>query len=75
MKICTKCNIKKSLEEFGNNKLIPDGKAVHCKSCKNQYYKQYYNNNKDVCVERITKWQAEHPEKNKEYCIKYYYKG
>ena len=34
MKVCSRCKIKKSLEEFVKNKSKPDGYSTYCKSCK-----------------------------------------
>ena len=32
-KICSKCNLEKSLDDFSNNKSRKDGKQFYCKSC------------------------------------------
>jgi len=37
-KICTKCGIPKSLDEFSNNKNKKDGKHTMCKLCFKNYY-------------------------------------
>jgi hypothetical protein len=33
MKICKKCQINKSLEEYGDNKNNQDKKSIYCKDC------------------------------------------
>ena len=40
-KICNKCNIEKSVDEFHINKLGKDGYHCQCKECKNNYKKEY----------------------------------
>jgi hypothetical protein len=46
-KICTKCNIEKSITEFHVNRLGKDGYYCQCKECKNNYKKQYNQKNQD----------------------------
>jgi hypothetical protein len=46
-KICTKCNIEKSINEFHVNKLGKDGYHCQCKECKNNYKKEYNQKNQD----------------------------
>ncbi len=41
MKICSKCNIEKSVVDFHINKLGKDGYHSQCKECKNSYKKKY----------------------------------
>ena len=43
MKICSKCNIEKPLEDFAKRKSAKDGTRAECKHCFNQYYKRYYS--------------------------------
>jgi len=40
-KICTKCNLEKSIAEFHVNNLGKDGYHCQCKECKNIYKKEY----------------------------------
>jgi len=40
-KVCIQCNTNKSLDEFSNNSKMVDGKINKCKTCMNQYYKEY----------------------------------
>lgn len=39
-KICTNCNVEKSLNSFFKNKTRPDGLDAYCKDCRNDYNKQ-----------------------------------
>ena len=45
MKICSKCKIEKSLEEFSLNKSTLDGKRSYCRDCANIARKKYYKEN------------------------------
>lgn len=58
-KICTGCDLEKSLEEFSNKR----GKtAARCKVCHSKYYKEYYENNPDkyaALKERVNKMRPE----------------
>jgi len=62
MKICNKCKIEKSVENFGKDKTKKDGLHTQCKSCEKEwreknkekikeyhkdYSKKYYQNNKE----------------------------
>src|SRR5688572_619467 len=42
MKICPKCGIEKSLNEFHKNKSKPDGVQIYCKLCKSSYDRNQY---------------------------------
>ena len=48
MKICTKCKIEKSLDEFYNNRRRKDGKTSHCKACASACDKTRYVANRDT---------------------------
>lgn len=41
MKICKKCNIEKSLNDFHNLKTSKDSKYSICKNCKKEYDIEY----------------------------------
>ena len=56
MKQCTKCGIEKSLDEFSNCKKHYDGLDYTCKQCKNNYLKQWYNDNKDEHTKSVIKY-------------------
>jgi len=81
-KICKKCNIEKSLSEFGkrkNNKI--DGHRNECKDCINKQHKKwrkrnpekvkegkkkYYKNNLEKVKEKNKKYRENNPDKVKE---------
>jgi len=46
MKICTKCKIKKALDEFHIQKATKDGRNYKCKKCFQKYSKARYQKNK-----------------------------
>lgn len=51
-KVCTKCKINKSLEEFGKRSNVPDGRKSACKICKRKADRQFYHKNKEKEAER-----------------------
>lgn len=48
MKICTKCNTEKPLEQYGVDKTTKDGYRYSCKECYNAQQREYARNNKDL---------------------------
>lgn len=84
-KICSKCKIEKSINEFCNNKKKKDNKNIWCKECQSEYYKQnsdkikkqhkkYFKKNKNKIIECNKKYYEQNKEKFKEYAscfIKY----
>lgn len=58
MKTCTKCQIEKSLDEFGLNRPSPDGRATYCKTCKREYQKAYYASNTDRYRRYAKNWRT-----------------
>lgn len=61
-KVCVKCNINKSLEEFQRHSISPDGFQYSCKVCRNLQKKLYRQLKKD----EINKKQKEYTIKNKD---------
>lgn len=47
MKHCNRCDITKSLDEFGNNKRKEDGKQAYCKECAKAYNAAHYRKHPD----------------------------
>lgn len=79
MKKCKKCNEEKYLIEFNKSKSSKDGCQSQCKSCKNNYYqenkeknKEYRKYNKEKIKERQKKWYQKNNEKARWYVKKYY---
>lgn len=57
-KICSSCEIEKTLDEFYNDKSKKDGKSNYCKKCEAEYnrpekYKQYYKEYNQINKEKI----------------------
>ena len=63
MKLCYTCKIKKAFTEFSKNKTKPDGLQTKCKSCKKEYSKKWYLDNKDHVTEYVKKYREENKEK------------
>lgn len=61
-KICTKCGIEKSLDDFYAERYHKDGKASWCKMCKEIAKKQWRESN----LERIRKVYKEYRQRNKQ---------
>ena len=61
MKICTKCGIKKELNDFYKDKYKKDGHRPDCKICINERQKVYQKNNKEKRLNYIKKWNKRKP--------------
>lgn len=61
-KVCSKCNIEKSVEEFGKSKSSKDGLLYCCKKCNNERGKKYRKENPEKILEQQRKWRSENPE-------------
>lgn len=61
-KICNKCNIKKSISEFGKRASTKDGLYSNCKKCKSATDKNYRKENKELVASR----KKAYAEKNKD---------
>lgn len=71
MKICKKCQINKSLEEYGDNKNNQDKKSIYCKDCERVRGKEYRDKNRDKVNESAKKWRKNNPEKYQKTIEKY----
>jgi len=63
-KMCRKCKVEKSLDEFHNDKRNADGKSSMCKKCRHEYdkkQKHYYEfkGNEKRLLERLKKIRKE----------------
>lgn len=52
MKICTRCNVEKTLECFSKKKQNKDGLQYICKACQSLIIKEHYKNNKQYYVNK-----------------------
>jgi hypothetical protein len=72
-KICTKCNIEKSIEEFNNGKIYKDGKTPSCKLCIKESKQLHYLKNKTKIKTSVKKYSESNKDvikaKKKEYYI------
>ena len=78
-KKCTKCGIKKSLNNFSKNKSKKDGLDSWCKDCDKEYRelnkdksKKYYKQHRNEILEKSKKYRELNKDKlkkqKKEYC-------
>jgi hypothetical protein len=51
-KVCSKCKVEKSLDEYHNTKANADGKVGKCKACVKAYQTEYRLKNKDALREK-----------------------
>jgi hypothetical protein len=78
-KICSKCKLLKSIEEFGKRSISKDGLFYKCKTCRNkeylekqetniQYARNNYTNNKiAICLKQVEYYWG-HREERLQYC-------
>ena len=64
-KTCPVCGAQVPYSEW---RTLRSGTCRECKRARDRVYsKKYYYDHKDACIERSKQWQAEHPDKIKEY--------
>jgi len=64
MKICKRCNIEKTLDQYCKRKDNKDGLHRYCKECMNGKFKEYYQDVKLIHNARSNKWIKENKEKH-----------
>ena len=71
MKKCSTCKIKKELTEFNKRKASKDGLRSQCRSCRKEYLKKWYQQNKERHNEYAKEWYQQNKKlakvKRKEY--------
>ncbi len=67
LKKCTRCSKELPLSEFHVDRGISDGHAAQCKECTLERLAPYFKTHRAENLERVLIWQAEHPEKPREY--------
>lgn len=67
MKLCPKCNMLKSEDEFNKNKNRRDGLSVYCKACRHDYNMQ----NRGKISERNLKYRIANRDKLKQYRVEH----
>ena len=66
IKKCTKCSVEKPFSEFNKAKRAKTGLRSECKSCENQYQRQYCQENKEKIAEYQREYQRQYYQENKE---------
>jgi len=64
-KICTKCGIEKSIDEFSKHKRGKNGLNCWCKKCYSEYHKEHYQINIEKNREQSKQWRKKNPDKMK----------
>lgn len=63
MKICTKCNLEKTLDCFYKDKYQKDGYKTHCKECSKNSHSEWVKNNSTIVNEHALKSYVKRKEK------------
>lgn len=71
-KVCTKCNIKKAIEEFVKDKNAIDGIGYNCKDCASSIRRKYYHANKGKEQLKAKESYQRHKQKISVYYKDYY---
>jgi hypothetical protein len=71
MKICKKCGINKSLDNYGDNKNNKDGKLIYCKECEKLRAVEYRKKNREKVNQSAKNWRNNNPENYKKTIQKY----
>lgn len=66
-KVCTKCGIEKELEGFYRDKRGKFGRESKCKECRAEYYRKWWEENREAQLEYKRKWREENPEHRRKY--------
>lgn len=56
MKLCTKCNVEKPLDNFHKDSRTKDGKRCCCKECATIMSKNHYTKNKDEVLLKMKEY-------------------
>ena len=56
MKLCIRCNTKKTLDEFYNRTRLKDGKSTYCKVCDNKIKHDNYKKKRKVINKKRYEW-------------------
>jgi hypothetical protein len=72
VKTCTQCKESKSLNAFRKQFKTKDGHKYRCRECDDLAAREYYKREKGKIISNAKKWQADNPDKVREYKKKYY---
>lgn len=67
MKICTKCKISKSLDQFSKSSFYKDGLQYKCKQCERFYVKQWKEKNLKKYQDYQKLWKQDNPDAYKKW--------
>jgi len=62
-KVCSRCNVIKSVSDFNHDSYSSDGYKYKCKSCSVQLYKEWRNNNREHYNEHNRNYYATTPQR------------
>lgn len=65
MKTCSKCKVKKPLDQFHKKTKSQDGHTPECKDCAHLKSAFWYAKNKEKSNQRSKEWRKNNPEKKK----------
>jgi hypothetical protein len=60
---CTKCKVRKSINQFKKTRVSKDGLYPQCKKCTSEYHKQYYQKNRQKILKKVKKYTINNREK------------
>ena len=69
-KVCSTCNINKSLSEFSKDKAAKDGLQYKCKECVKPHNKQYNQDNKESIAEHRKQYRQNNRESKRKNQLK-----
>lgn len=71
MKVCSRCKVEKSLDEFHRKSASKDGRRPECKECIKSISSKYYKDNKELIINRTRKYNKDNKEMVTKRCIQY----
>ena len=66
-KLCTKCNVVKSINEFNKRDNTIDGMQYYCRDCQNKSKLEWIQNNPDY----VKKWRQNNPDYVKKFNLEW----
>lgn len=60
-RVCTKCNVEKSISDFHRDSRSPDGLRRQCKTCRSAYMGGLYASKADEVKARMSEYRAANP--------------
>lgn len=73
MKVCNKCGLSKSLDDFGKRNDTKDGRRSQCRVCRNEVNAKWQTTDKSKETKR--KWSKDNRDKSREYENRYWKKN